>query len=175
VKSSEGKLSVILTIHQPNSRLLELFDHILLLDKGSNTFFGTLQQANNYFNGIGFPCPSATTPTDFFLKISDSNFKYTVGTNFKHSFGSSEEASLLHEMLQNHLKNAVNYDRLTGKWLLAKSDCTNSVPFIMQVYYLIYREYTLAGLSRSHTTLLSGLFSFHVCILHWSNFFQNAS
>jgi len=32
VKASDGKLSVILSVHQPNSALLELFDHLLLLD-----------------------------------------------------------------------------------------------------------------------------------------------
>lgn len=35
VKASEGKLSVMLSIHQPNSRILELFDNIILIDQGT--------------------------------------------------------------------------------------------------------------------------------------------
>ena len=50
---SKGKLSVILTIHQPNSRLLTLFDHLLSLEKGSTIFFGTNVESLSYFSRIG--------------------------------------------------------------------------------------------------------------------------
>lgn len=61
VKKSEGKLSVILSIHQPNSKILELFDHLLLLDKGTAYFFGTLPEASEYFKTLGHECPPRNT------------------------------------------------------------------------------------------------------------------
>lgn len=36
VKASEGRLSVLLSIHQPNSRILGLFDNIILIDQGTS-------------------------------------------------------------------------------------------------------------------------------------------
>jgi ABC-type multidrug transport system ATPase subunit len=39
VKASNDKLSVMLSMHQPNSRILELFDNVLLLGGGAMNFF----------------------------------------------------------------------------------------------------------------------------------------
>lgn len=50
---SDGKLSVMISIHQPNSRILELFDHIMFLGGGGMTFFGTVPESVDYFTDIG--------------------------------------------------------------------------------------------------------------------------
>jgi ABC-type multidrug transport system ATPase subunit len=72
VKSSNGRLSVMLSIHQPNSRILDLFDHIMLLGGGAMNFFGTVPQSIEYFTSIEFTPPKEYTPTDYFLQVSDS-------------------------------------------------------------------------------------------------------
>lgn len=82
VKSSDGKLSLILSIHQPNSRILELFDHILLLGGGAMSFFGTVSESIEYFTSIGFPPPPDYAPTDFFLHVTDTNFGAHTDLNF---------------------------------------------------------------------------------------------
>ena len=137
VKASDGKLSVILSVHQPNSALLELFDHLLLLDRGSSIFFGTLDQSIAYFEKIGFLCPPAVTPTDYFLKISDSNFHYSEDFDFKAAFSNSAEGSDLRSTLEECRKLAVS----SGT---TNTAVASKVPFWRQVYVLIYREYTLA-------------------------------
>ncbi|CAM9653904.1 unnamed protein product, partial [Ectocarpus sp. 12 AP-2014] len=55
---SKGSFSVIMSIHQPNGRILELFDHILLLGRGGSIFFGTLPEAIQHFTDIGHPPPA---------------------------------------------------------------------------------------------------------------------
>jgi hypothetical protein len=68
VQSRGGRSSVLLSIHQPNGRLLELFDHILVLGQGGSVFFGTVNEAKAYFRSRGLPVPPNQTPTDFFLQ-----------------------------------------------------------------------------------------------------------
>jgi len=131
---------VILSIHQPNSSLLQLFDHLLLLDRGSTLFFGTVEQSIAYFDRIGFPCPASVTPTDFFLKITDSNFNFSEEFDFKREYLQSIEAETINNALEDHKKNCVQ-DSIKTVERIAKA---HRVSFLKQVYVLIYREYSLA-------------------------------
>ena len=134
VKESEGKLSVILSIHQPNSRLLTLFDHLLILERGSMIIFGTNEESITYFSRIGYPCPSKVTPTDYFLKISDSNFNDSK-ICFKTSYKNSPEAHSLMSLLN---------DSITTSSRKIGTSNPNKVFFLKKIYYLIYRDFALA-------------------------------
>lgn len=83
-------LSVILTIHQPNSKILELFDHILLLGSGSMLFFGTLQEAVDHFTNLGAIPPPHVVPTDYFLQVTDSKFTDEKIFDFEGAFSTSK-------------------------------------------------------------------------------------
>ncbi len=95
----QGELSVIISIHQPNSRILELFDHILLVGRGGMIFFGTLSEAKGYFSEIGFPAPEVYTPTDFFLQVSDANFGDSRAFDFEGAFARHHLATKLRQLL----------------------------------------------------------------------------
>ena len=58
VKDGKHNLSVMLTIHQPNSKLLSLFDDIMVMESGQTTFFGPLPRAIDHFAQCGFTCPA---------------------------------------------------------------------------------------------------------------------
>ncbi|KAJ3087492.1 ATP-binding cassette sub- G member 2 [Quaeritorhiza haematococci] len=60
---------VLMTIHQPRTDILELFDKILLLSAGRTVFFGPLSGSLSHFESLGFPLPPKTNPSDFFLDI----------------------------------------------------------------------------------------------------------
>jgi ABC-type multidrug transport system ATPase subunit len=92
VDESKGKLSVILSIHQPNENILQLFDHLLLLANDGMMFFGTLDESREYFASIGYPTPKGVSPTDFFLKVTDMNFSSDVTFNFESAYSCSEYA-----------------------------------------------------------------------------------
>lgn len=81
-RASNGKLSILLSIHQPNSRLLELLDHIIVLGDGSMNFFGTVPESVAHLRSIGFPPPDDYTPTDYFLQVSDKKFAGHSELNF---------------------------------------------------------------------------------------------
>jgi ABC-type multidrug transport system ATPase subunit len=71
-RDSNGKLGVLLSIHQPNNDLLALFDHVLLLSRGQPVFFGSLGQAERYFSSLGFSPTAGETPTNYYLQLTAS-------------------------------------------------------------------------------------------------------
>ena len=72
-RKTTKSLSVMVSIHQPNNRILELFEHIMLLHGGRMTFFGTLSQCTSFFSDLGYRPPTHCTPTDYFLQILEHN------------------------------------------------------------------------------------------------------
>ncbi|CAM9188663.1 unnamed protein product, partial [Ectocarpus fasciculatus] len=143
-RGSKGMLSVILSIHQPNSRILNLFDHILLLERGSTIFFGSVPQSMEYFARNGHPCPPAVTPTDYFLQISDSNFSFAKAVDFHKIFEDSPENLALLRQVET-LKTLC----ADPKHSLVKEQSTNTfmimhVPFWKKFYTLSYRDFSLA-------------------------------
>jgi ABC-type multidrug transport system ATPase subunit len=142
-RTSKCHLSIILTIHQPNSRLLELFDHLLLLEQGSCLFFGTLEESFPYFTSLGYTCPPTVTATDYFLQISDTNFasKDDGQFDFVGAWPTTNEAKELQAVLSKH-------DQLCQSGLLPKPEnpatAHGPVPFWKKVGILVWRDYTIA-------------------------------
>ncbi len=61
--------AVLLTIHQPRVRILNLFDKIILMSQGQMVFFGTVSEALEHFKKLGFDCPPNENPADFFMDL----------------------------------------------------------------------------------------------------------
>ena len=102
VNESNRNLTVILSIHQPSTRILELMDNILLLGKGTMQFYGTLSELSKYIDMLGFSVPKGYTPVDFFLQLSH-------GTNDKwsSSTGIDFESSYINSYLGKNMKSKV--------------------------------------------------------------------
>ncbi|KAJ3252659.1 hypothetical protein HK103_001362 [Boothiomyces macroporosus] len=64
----ENKL-VLMTIHQPRTDILELFDKVLLLSVGKVMWFGSTTDAITHFDGLGYKLPPKTNPSDYFIDI----------------------------------------------------------------------------------------------------------
>ncbi|GAV52241.1 hypothetical protein ZYGR_0AG02320 [Zygosaccharomyces rouxii] len=71
---TEGRKTVIITIHQPRSELFQKFGHVLLLARpGRAVFNGSPQEMIDYFCSIGFVCPQYTNVADYFLDLISVN------------------------------------------------------------------------------------------------------
>lgn len=66
--ASKGK-TIIITIHQPSSELYSMFDKILLIAEGRTAFLGTPNQATEFFDQLGVPCPVNYNPADYFVQV----------------------------------------------------------------------------------------------------------
>ena len=62
--------TVICTIHQPSSRVVEMFDKILLLAEGRTAYLGDVSRANKFLETCGFPCPAHYNPADHWVTVS---------------------------------------------------------------------------------------------------------
>jgi len=73
----DKKISIVLSIHQPTPRILEMFDQILILGAHKQmSFFGTNRDLQNFIGRIGqVPLTNVeaeTSPVDFFLNLIDA-------------------------------------------------------------------------------------------------------
>ncbi|VVA94982.1 unnamed protein product [Arabis nemorensis] len=66
----KGK-TVVTSIHQPSSRVFQMFDSVLLLSEGKSLFFGQGRDAMPYFESIGFSPAFPMNPADFLLDLAN--------------------------------------------------------------------------------------------------------
>ncbi|KAK2992999.1 hypothetical protein RJ640_004511 [Escallonia rubra] len=68
---ANGGRTVVMTIHQPSSRLFYMFHKVLLLSEGNPLYFGKGSEAMNYFSSIGYAPSVAMNPSDFLLDLAN--------------------------------------------------------------------------------------------------------
>jgi len=61
--------TVICTIHQPSSQIVELFDKILLMAEGRTAYLGDVKMANSFFESCDLPCPINYNPADHYVQM----------------------------------------------------------------------------------------------------------
>ncbi|KAI8892150.1 hypothetical protein BC833DRAFT_570403, partial [Globomyces pollinis-pini] len=67
--SASGDCTVICTLHQPQSKIFEMFDDLLLLKAGRVVYYGPAKECINFYAEAGFPVPPMTNPADHFLDV----------------------------------------------------------------------------------------------------------
>jgi ABC-type multidrug transport system ATPase subunit len=59
--AKQGK-TIICTIHQPSSDVFQMFDKLYLMAEGRVAFYGTLNEASEYFSSQNLRCPISYNP-----------------------------------------------------------------------------------------------------------------
>ncbi|CAN7087687.1 unnamed protein product [Brassica oleracea var. botrytis] len=70
----KGK-TVVTSIHQPSSRVFQMFDTVLLLSEGKCLFVGKGRDAMAYFDSVGFSPAFPMNPADFLLDLANGVFQ----------------------------------------------------------------------------------------------------
>lgn len=65
--------SVVITIHQPSSRMFNMFDKLILLGKGRSLYFGKASEAMLYFSSIGCSPLIPMNPAEFLIDLANGN------------------------------------------------------------------------------------------------------
>lgn len=74
-----GGRTVVTTIHQPSTRLYQMFDKVLVLLDGTPIYSGRANQAMDYFGSIGYvPGYNYVNPADFLLDLANGTYFYAV-------------------------------------------------------------------------------------------------
>nr|ODO01155.1 ATP-dependent permease [Cryptococcus depauperatus CBS 7855] len=64
------KRTVIFTIHQPQSNIVNLFDRLLLLAKGQVVYSGEMRKAQGHFENLGHVCPHGYNIADYLIDLT---------------------------------------------------------------------------------------------------------
>lgn len=73
---ARGGRSVVITIHQPSSRLYWMFDKVVVLSDGCPIYSGQTGQVMEYFSSIGHvPGYNFMNPADFLLDLANGNYR----------------------------------------------------------------------------------------------------
>ncbi|XP_050216209.1 ABC transporter G family member 9-like [Mercurialis annua] len=75
-EQAKGGRTVVMTIHQPSSRLFYMFDKVLLLSEGNPLYFGKGSEVMDYFAGIGFEPSVPMNPADYLLDLANGVSSY---------------------------------------------------------------------------------------------------
>ena len=67
--AESGACTVICTIHQPQQKIFELFDSLVLLKQGKIVYLGSSAKSIVFLDSVGLPCPQGVNPADHLLEI----------------------------------------------------------------------------------------------------------
>eukprot|EP01035_Chromulina_nebulosa_P019214 gene19214-25065_t len=88
--SNRGECTVVTTVHQPQTKIFNLFDNLILMRKGDIVYQGSASKAVDYFEKLGYPFPEHTNPADHLIDViseQEGSFKEiedeTKGTSHK--------------------------------------------------------------------------------------------
>lgn len=71
----EKNIMIICSIHQPSSNIFNIFDRLLIMDKGSIIYSGIPNKVTDYFAEIHKPLGERSNPADSFMRLIKINDK----------------------------------------------------------------------------------------------------
>ena len=69
--AKKGRKTVVTAVHQPSSRVFQMFESVMVLCDGRPTYFGKGSQATSYFESVGFSPSFPMNPADFLLDLAN--------------------------------------------------------------------------------------------------------
>jgi ABC-type multidrug transport system ATPase subunit len=98
--ATKHRLLVIASIHQPSTKIFEMFDKVLLLSGGKTCYYGTVDQIEPYFGSLGYHLPNHMNPAEFILDLTNVDFEDDItisqqAESIKKSWATSGDASHL--------------------------------------------------------------------------------
>lgn len=64
--------TVVLSLHQPSSKIVSLLDKLVLLSAGKLIYSGSMQKCSSYFADIGSPCPEGHNILEYLIDLTSS-------------------------------------------------------------------------------------------------------
>ncbi|GMP48038.1 hypothetical protein CsSME_00015535 [Camellia sinensis var. sinensis] len=111
--AEKGRRTVVMSVHQPSSRVYRMFESVLVLSEGRCIYFGKGSEAMTYFHSLGFSPSFPMNPADFLLDLANGvchleGVSEREKPNIKHSLVASYNT-----LLAPHVKSACMLDITT--------------------------------------------------------------
>lgn len=68
-----AQVSMAVSLYQAGEQLYGLCDKVLLIDEGQCLYYGSADNAKQYFIDLGFECPERWTTADFLTSVTDKH------------------------------------------------------------------------------------------------------
>ena len=137
----EKNIAIIASIHQPNSKIVSIFDNLYVLSHdGHRMFAGASSALAPFLQMNNVPCPIYFNPVDIVLDIAAGQFDdkvlksmVTASANSSGEEGNNNESSN-HSKYTNSLSMKKIFDRMM----------TRSLPFFSHTFILFHRSLILS-------------------------------
>ncbi|KAF7822320.1 ABC transporter G family member 6-like [Senna tora] len=122
---------VVMSVHQPSSRILGLIDRMIILSRGEAAFSGSPMQLSIFFSEFGHPIPENENHTEFALDlIRELEEASSTGASslveFNESWQSGNNIKAEHNGLS--VKEAINASISRGKLVSGTTNTNKSTP-----------------------------------------------
>lgn len=78
----EKNMIVVCTIHQPSSNIFNIFDKLIIIEKGNMIYNDTPDAISDYFESIKKPLNPHANPADSFMRLLEENAKSNHESNY---------------------------------------------------------------------------------------------
>ncbi|PIA63447.1 hypothetical protein AQUCO_00201055v1 [Aquilegia coerulea] len=108
---ARGGRTVVTTIHQPSSRLYQMFDKVIVLSDGCPIYSGSAGRVEEYFRTIGYVPGNLTNLADFLLDLANGvapNLKQGHQTDPHGRTEQDDQNSMKQSLISSYKKNLHN-------------------------------------------------------------------
>ncbi|KAJ8541723.1 hypothetical protein K7X08_002539 [Anisodus acutangulus] len=134
--AQKGK-TIITSVHQPSSRVFQMFNSVLVLSEGRCLYYGKGNEAMNYIESVGFSPTFPMNPADFLLDLANGvcqfdgvsekekpNVKQTLISTYNNLLAPKVKAACLDttNTVPKEIMNMGNYNCSSSK-----RSCTSSI------------------------------------------------
>ncbi|KAF5191191.1 Abc transporter g family member [Thalictrum thalictroides] len=108
---ARGGRTIVTTIHQPSSRLYQMFDKVIVLSDGCPIYSGSARRVEEYFRTIGYMPGDLTNLADFLLDLANGvtpNLKQGHQTDPHGRTEQDDQNSMKQSLISSYKKNLHN-------------------------------------------------------------------
>ena len=101
-----NNMIIIYTIHQPSNKIFNLFDNLLILNRGKIDYFGQADAVERFYSDIGYAPPQLKQPIDFFIELTikaEERYEETVKRVYQ-----EQTIHQINEVIENTPDNEIN-------------------------------------------------------------------
>ncbi|CAM2701767.1 unnamed protein product [Rotaria socialis] len=138
-KSQEKAVTIVCSIHQPQAKIFNLFDSLILLKGGGIIYQGPRKQAMEVYRIAGFPCPVTTNPADHLLDVITPPRRNPVIDTPAISL--EQQAAIDEAILKAQPSFDVDLNMGVNKRLAQMANIPPSPPWHKQVRILLHRTF----------------------------------
>ncbi|CAF1465031.1 unnamed protein product, partial [Adineta steineri] len=138
-KSQEKAVTIVCSIHQPQSKIFDLFDSLILLKAGNVIYQGPRKQAMEVFRAAGFPCPLYTNPADHLLDVITPPKSNSMGGG--NTLSLKQQAAIDSALINAQSPVDIDLNMGVDKRLIQMNDVQPHPTWIKQVQVLLQRNF----------------------------------